>query len=405
MNCEKIAEYIRSGAKTSENIGVELEHFVICENGKSADYYGENGVGAVLDGLACFFDKKFYSEGQLIALSNGRYHLTLEPAAQLEISIEPLEFIDEIKAVYDEFISLIEPELKKRGLSLSTLGYRPSGKVEDMELIPKKRYEFMDRYFRGTGKHGINMMRGTASAQVSIDYINDDDCIKKFRLANALSPLFAMITDNSPVYEDKIYTGRMIRTTIWSDVDNARCGIVPGSISSDFSIKKYADYILNVPAIFVEANGNAIYTGDKKIRDLYTDMTIEDVEHVLSMVFPDVRLKTYIEIRPADSMPIEYTLSYAAFVKGIFRCMDEVCAYINIDDITDRDAENVKMKLMEKGFDANVYDGKSAYDILTYLLEAAERSLEERDRKYLVKMREIIISKTTLKEQLLHQGI
>lgn len=399
MDCEKIAEYIRSGAKPSENIGVELEHFITCENGKSADYDGENGVGAVLEGLARFFDEKFYSEGRLIALSNGRYHLTLEPAAQLEISIEPLEFIDEIEAVYDEFIGLIAPELKKRGLRLVTLGYRSSGRVADMELIPKKRYEFMDRYFRQTGSHGINMMRGTASAQVSIDYTDESDCIKKFRLANALAPLFAMLTDNSPVYEDKPYSGRMVRTMIWSDVDGDRCGIVPGGIDRDFSVEKYAEYILDVPAIFVERGGSAVYTGDKKIRELYTEMTTEDVEHVLSMVFPDVRLKRYIEIRPADSMPIEYTLSYAALVKGIFRQMDEVCGYINIDLITDEDAENAKAELIKNGFDANVY-GKSAHEILTYLLETAEKSLEERDGKYLEKMTKIVKAKTTLKEGL-----
>lgn len=403
MNYKKTAGYILSGAKASENIGVELEHFITDANGVCAGYYGENGVGAVLGGLARFFDEKFYSEGHLIALSNGRYHLTLEPAAQLEISIEPLGRISETEDVYNEFYELIAPELKKRGLYLTALGYRPAGKAADAPLIPKKRYEFMDRYFKNTGAHGINMMRATASAQVSIDYADERDCIQKFRLANALSPLFALITDNSPVYEGEPYRGRMVRTMIWDDVDPDRCGIVPGGLEKDFSVERYAEYVLGVPPVFIEKDGRAVYTGAKKCGELYGDMTDEDVEHVLSMVFPDVRLKKYIEIRPGDSMPIEYTLSYAAFIKGIFARTEEACRCVGLDGITGADAEKAKKALTARGFDAEVY-GKNAHGLLLRLLELSGSALCGGDEKYIGRIEEIIKTKTTLKDRDTHCG-
>lgn len=399
MNTEKIAEYIRSGAKPSEDIGVELEHFITDENNRSVSYYGERGVGAILERLARFFDEKIYSEGRLIALSNGKCHLTLEPAAQLEISIEPCGYIDEIDKIYHEFLAITEPVLNEYGYRLVTMGYQPADKVNELKMIPKKRYEYMDRYFKSTGGHGINMMRGTASAQVSIDYINEEDCIKKFRLANVLVPLLAFITDNAAVFEGAPYDGRMIRTLIWNDVDGDRCGIVPGGTSKDFSVKKYAEYIMNAPAILIEENGEAVYTGDKKLKDIYKErrMTKSEIDHALSMFFPDVRLKHYIEIRPADSMPIEYVLSYAALIKGIFMSMDAVYRYLDMDSITDEEVAYAKTELMTRGFDACVY-GKRASDVLEILVKTAGCSLSERDGIYLNKMRRLIFEKTTLKE-------
>ena len=115
------------------------------------------------------------------------------------------------------------------------------------------------------------------------------------------------------------------------------------------------------------------------------------------MIFPDVRLKNYIEIRPADSMPIRYVLSYAALIKGIFMSASEVFDYINTDEISEKDIENAKSELIKSGFDAVVY-GKKATDILRFLIDTAEKSLDESDSLYLCEMKKIISSKTTLKE-------
>ena len=399
MNIQKITNYICSGAKKSENIGLEIEHFIVDNNNKSVSFYGEYGVCNILEHISGFFDVKTYSGEYLISLANDDYCLTLEPAAQLEISIKPCKTITEVQHYYNDFLQLISPILSQYGYKLVTLGYQPSDKVDNLPLIPKKRYEFMDDYFKATGKYGKNMMRGTASAQVSVDYSDEKDCMLKLRLANALSPIFAMITDNSPIFEGKPYKGRMLRTEIWSSVDSQRCGIVPNSMSKDFSFKKYAEYIMDTPAILTEEDDGTIYTGNKKISEIYSGktMTSHEIEHILSMFFPDVRLKTYIEIRPADSMPIEYTLSYAAFVKGIFLQPNSICEYLNLDNISEADIVNAKQELMRNGFKAVVY-GKNINDILDFLLKNIRQSLTADDYEYLTPIKNIIKTKTTLKE-------
>lgn len=399
MNIQKITEYIRSGAKKSENIGLEVEHFIVDNNNNAVSFYGEHGVCSILECISPFFEIKTYSGEYLISLANDDYCLTLEPAAQIEISIKPCKSISEIQHYYNDFLQLISPILLQYEYKLLTLGYQPSDKVDVLPLIPKKRYEFMDDYFKTTGKYGKNMMRGTASAQVSIDYSDEKDCMLKLRLANALSPIFAMITDNSPIFEGKPYNGRMLRTEIWSSVDSKRCGIIPNSMSKNFSFEKYAEYIMNTPAILIEEDDGTIYTDNKKISEIYSGkiLTSHEIEHILSMFFPDVRLKTYIEIRPADSMPIEYTLSYAAFVKGIFLQPHSVCKYLNLDNISESDIVSAKQELMRNGFEAVVY-GKNINDILDFLLKNIQQSLTADDYEYLTPIKNIIKTKTTLKE-------
>lgn len=400
MNRKRITDYILSGIKPTERIGLELEHFIVDSSKRSVGYYGENGVGAVLEELSPHFERKIYSEGRLIALSNGKYHLTLEPAAQLEISIEPCASVRETEMYYRDFLRLVTPVLEHRGYHLETRGYQPYDKAEDLELIPKDRYRFMDRYFRAVGRYGVNMMRGTASAQVSIDYTSEEDCLRKFRLANILSPLFAMVTDNSPVFEGGPYRGRMLRSVIWQDVDPDRCGIVPGCLDPSFTMTGYADYLLDAPAILVEEEEKTVYTGRRTVREIYAgrEMSNAEIEHILSMFFPDVRLKQYIEIRPADSMPIEYTLSYAAWVRGIFLDLGYAEEILEADEITNADVAAARASLIGNGFAAEVY-GKPVRKLLHELLDAAKRSLPDCDRGYLSQMEEIILSEKTLKDK------
>lgn len=403
MNIQKIANYIRSGAKEPENIGLEIEHFIVDNNNKAVSFYGDFGVCNILERISPFFDTKTYSGEYLISLANDNYCLTLEPAAQLEISIKPCKSISEIQYHYNDFLQIITPVLSQYGFRLVTFGYQPSDKVDELVLIPKKRYEFMDRYFKTTGIYGKNMMKGTASAQISIDYSSEIDCILKLRLANALSPIFAMITDNSPVFEGEPYSGRMLRTVIWSSVDPDRCGIIPNSMNKAFSFEKYAEYITESPAVLIEEENGTLYTGHRKISEIYANhiMTTKEIEHVLSMFFPDVRLKKYIEIRPADSMPIEYTLSYAAFVKGIFLNPNPVCEYLCIDNISESDIASSKNELIRNGFNAVVYN-KNINDILDFLMKSSEKALTYEDCEYLNPLKNIIKTKITLKEGFLN---
>lgn len=397
QNISTIINYIKKGSKgsRSDNIGVEIEHFVIGNStGRCAAYKG--GVEVVMERLAPYFDEKIYSEGYLIGLSCDSYSITLEPGAQIEISIKPSGSIGEIEKIYTIFRALIDSILDELGFSLAAYGYMPSGKACGQALIPKKRYEFMDAYFKRSGTCGLNMMRGTASVQVSVDFADEENCRKRFALANILSPVFALICDNSPIFDGKPYIGNALRAYIWNNVDGDRCSVMPYALCGDFSFRKYAEYIYNSPAILVTDGNGVRFTDGEKICEIYSDTTITEAEaeHLLSMFFPDVRLKQYIEIRPADSMPIEYALSYAALIKGIFASNYN----FDFEGVTAEDIRHAKEQIILRGFDARVY-GRSAADIAEELYGAAYGALNDSDRAYLAQIGEIIRSKKTLKER------
>ena len=186
--------------------------------------------------------------------------------------------------------------------------------------------------------------------------------------------------------------GNTLRTYIWNDVDKDRCGIVPTALDSDFSFKKYAEYIYNSPAILTVNGDDIEFTADKKICDIYKDTPIDEsiAEHLLSMFFPDVRLKKYIEIRPADSMPIKYVLAYATLIKGIF--MSDFSLDVSLSAIT-----QAKNNIILKGYNAEVY-GTDAHTLAMKLCSAAYNALDSSDREYLLPLKQLIDNKQTLKE-------
>ena len=373
-NIASIAEYIEKGCKEGQKTGLELEHFIMSKDThKRVPYF--NGVDAVINRLCPFFNKKTYSEGFLIGLTGDDYALTLEPGAQLEISIAPKDNLSDIQSIYDDFLSLITPLLNEFNYELITLGYTPDEKASDIPLIPKKRYEYMDNYFKSTGTLGLNMMRATASVQCSVDFKDEADFINKFRFASSISPILSLITDNCPSFEGK--NQRMARTLIWQNTDNSRCNTVPCIFDEDFGFYKYAEYIYNIPPIFTAENMQ--YTGAKKASEIYQNREINEdiITHLLSMVFPDVRAKQYIEIRPADSMHIEKSIAYTALIKGLMKNP----AY-NFVNLTVNDIDDAKNTLIKYGFNSKIY-GRYVKEIISDLLNLAKSNLPKGEKDLL----------------------
>lgn len=384
-NTERIAEYIANGCKKPGRLGLELEHFIVRRDLTHVSYHG--GVKNILERLSSFYPEKEYSGEDIIALYSNEASITIEPAGQLEISIMPCSDVNNIMKIYDRFLDRLKPILNEFGFILINSGYSPRTAAAEMELIPKKRYEFMDRYFRQTGSCGMNMMRATASTQISFDFADEKDCVNKLRYANILTPIFALITDNSPVFEGKPYMGRMLRTHIWNNVDADRCGTVPNLFNNDFGFLKYAEYIYNSPAILITDNGEPIYTGSTPISEIYKNkhLTENEIEHLLSMFFPDVRLKQYIELRPADSMPGEFAASYTALIKALFinNIIPDTSGY------TSADISAAKSELMNFGYNGRIY-GIAVKDFIQMLFETAEASLSTKEAALLVPLYERI---------------
>jgi len=332
INEKKIISYLESGCKTADTpfmIGLELEHFIVDkESERSLPFYGEKGIETLLRHLEEGYDKKAEEKGHLIALEKQDILLSLEPAAQLEVSIAPKTDIDEIIKVYHDFSKEITPYLNEMGAKAVTCGYQPADCANELELIPKDRYVYMDRYFEKIGPYGRQMMRATASAQVAIDYYSKEDLMLKYRLAYALLPQLAGLTSNTPYYEGKPYRGSFLRKDIWLKTDEVRVNVEPFMKDGTIDFAGYVQFVKQAPVIVNKDNSREYYC-EETIGSIMEkrELSEEEIVHVLSMVFPAIRIKKYLEIRVADSMPIEATKYYLLLMKGLF---------INAKDTWDR---------------------------------------------------------------------
>ena len=379
-------DFFAAGSKppTALKYGLEAEHFVIDKNTRCAiPYFGENGVLALLNDLSPHFTTEYQSDGHLLGLFSDEVELSLEPGSQLELSITAATDIAKIAATYDKYHQIITAILANRNQELISIGYQPASLVRDIELLPKQRYTFMDQHFRHTGKHGINMMRGTASCQVVLDYTDEQDFVAKYQSAAILTPLFALLTTNSPYFEGRPNQNPLIRTQIWRDVDPARCGIPPSAFDPDFSFHKYAEYIIGQTAIF-EVDNNSSRESNRIVSEILRAKPDWDEDYLLylSLVFPDVRLRQYIEIRVADSLPAAKMFAYMSLIKGLFldiSALKECLAPFpkSLEAIT-----KAGDAIIEKGINATVY-GKPVADLLEQMLELSLKNLNQKESEIL----------------------
>lgn len=384
----KLIEYFQKGIKKDSGefyIGLELEHILVDgKSGRAVDFYGENGVEQILEELSPYCEKKIYSKEHLVGLKHKDFIITLEPAAQIEISIQPQKDIKRIEHIYEEFRKQIECIISKYDYFLEQIGYQPYSKAEELNLIPKERYKKMDFYFGKIGKYGREMMRGTASTQVAIDYYSEEDFILKYKIAYILAPIVQFLFDHTPFYEGKVNRKPMLREEIWKQVDSKRVDIWKKCDFSDMDFKQYANFVLDTP-IIVNQTENDIEYSEEMVRTIYEgrkDITTDDIEHMLSMVFPMVRLKNYIEIRYADSMPIEMAMSYVVFMKGLFVGIEETNRYFKMLHVENKAImEEAYEALWNKGRKAEIY-GKSFEDIVKDLYEIVKQNVSKEEYEY-----------------------
>lgn len=405
QNLEIIANYFAQGAQARPaKLGVEVEHFVVFA-GSFADVPYESkdgrlGVRQVLEYLAQFYPEKSYgADGDLIGLGSEKGTVTLEPASQLEVSIAPYETVLEIERAYREFRGYVDPYLAEHGALLVPAGYHPHDKAFDLELIPKQRYRFMDDYFvNHIHTHGERMMRASASTQVSVDFSSEADAVRKLRVAQALAPILAALTDNTPVFEGEPTDMPLERLNLWRNVDNARCGSVPGLFSEGWGFKDYAAWLLRVSPIFVTRPAVDDPTGDSlrpfydtPAAEAYGDalMSTADVEHLMSMVWPDVRLKHFVEIRPADSLPLPKILAYTALIKGLFYSEDSLRAIEGafgvaggVWPLDDSSTDAALAAIREQGSAAVIY-GKTLSAWERFVVDTARSALASDEQSYL----------------------
>ncbi|MDR2108839.1 MAG: hypothetical protein LBP28_05210 [Coriobacteriales bacterium] len=428
---EAIAAYLRGGFEIpcGQCLGFELEHFIVERDTHRPVFYhypdhpGRIGVADILAELAGAYDEALWEEDaegkrSLVGLQREQAVLTLEPGAQLEISIGPATTIPEIEAIYTAFYDELAPILEREGLELSYAGYHPQALARDIPLIPKDRYRYMDKHFAQSGRHGICMMRATASCQVSLDFASEEDAVRKMRVALGLGPLLSFLCDNARVFEGcsvfdaaldpglvaasglEVPTG-MVRAAIWNDVDARRSLLPAGSFAADFGFRAYAEALLRSPAIFLPPSltgAGATWADGASFSTAYAgrELSDADIEHILSLFFFDTRFKRYLEIRPADSMPPRYALAYTALLKGLFYQTEALAElgrrFAGLDDTA---VAQATVNLRHDGYDADVY-GRSAGRWLEGLLVMAGYGLDEDEVDYLDPLGDLVAERKTL---------
>jgi len=356
-----IVNYLRQSEKTDFLLGAELEYFIVDKASKrSISYYESNGIETLLKKLVKLGFQPDEQDGHLLGVHNQHLAITLEPGAQWEISLHPQTSLEKLHDIFLQFLEILQPLLAAQQQELYSAGYLPANKISEIKIIPKNRYHLMHQYLSKTGKYAHNMMRGTASIQVAVDYHSDTDFIKKMRLACRLVPIFSAIYDNSNIFEAQPYPDFCLRTKIWNNCDDDRCGVLPIIFEADFGYAKYAQYILGlIPILIKNPQLEIPYEAPfAQVFDLQKDIS-QQLDHIFSMCFPDVRARNYIELRMTDALPYPLSFAFIELVELIFnnqnnfRQIAQLLAKIDFAEIN-----QAKHKIIQQGIEAE-YAGTS----------------------------------------------
>jgi len=325
-NVADLIAYIAAGAKPAADwrVGTEYEKVgVLKESGVAAPFSGERGIEKVLGQLAERFGWKPKREhGRIIALTGRDANITVEPGGQLELSGEQCASIHCAHRELIEHIQEIVTVGAELGIVFLGLGIQPVSSVETIEWVPKRRYAIMGPYMTQVGTLGQRMMKQTATVQANFDFGDERDAMMKFRVGMGLAPLISAMFANSSISEGRANGFMTLRGHIWTDTDRARSGMLPFAFSPNAGFEHYVEYALDVPMYFIIRNGEYVET-HQTFRHFMKEglgaerATLDDWALHLTTLFPEVRLKRYLEIRSADSQPPEMMLALPALLKGI----------------------------------------------------------------------------------------
>ena len=388
-----LTEYFFRGIKSEHNlkIGVEHEKFILNKNTlKAVSYQEHNGIKNILEKLTTMGWTPLYDDNQqtIIALKRGKEAITLEPGGQIELSGAPLDTIHE---TCEETTNHLK-ELKKVGNELNFIllgmGVEPNLSLDDMPWMPKQRYGIMKKYMTQVGSLGHHMMKRTCTNQVNIDYSSEEDMTEKLRLMFNLESIATAMFANSPFDQGNISKYKSLRSHFWHHTDSDRTGLLPFVFENGFSFEKYTDYAINVPMYFIHRNHKYIdmtqYTFKEYLNENSNDqddtILLKDWEDHLTTLFPQVRLKQYLEIRSMDACNWDLICSQPAFWIGILYD-DEVLD--KVKEITEswknKDREYLNKIVPQEGLQST-FKEKKLISFAETFFELSKKGLQKRNQ-------------------------
>jgi glutamate--cysteine ligase len=309
---DDLVRYLAEGSKPEADwrIGTEHEKFIYdLKTLKPAGYGGRPGIRALLEGMRRFGWEPINEGEHIIGLTQNGASISLEPGGQFELSGAALKTVHETCNEVNAHQKQVREVAGEIGAGVIGLGFAPTWSFGDVPQMPKGRYNIMRRYMPKVGGYGLEMMFRTCTVQVNLDFADEADMVKKFRVGLALQPVATALFANSPFRESRPNGFLSYRSQIWTDVDDARTGMLPWVFEDGMGFERYADYALDVPMYFIYRDGNYIDVAGRSFRDFLdgriaeaktvTPMMSDWADH-LTTIFPEVRLKRFLEMRGAD---------------------------------------------------------------------------------------------------------
>ncbi|WP_335946550.1 glutamate--cysteine ligase [Salipiger bermudensis] len=387
----QLAEYLEAGCKPVEDwrIGTEHEKFgYLTDTHEPLPYDGKRSIRAVLEGLRDRYGWDPVEEGgKLIGLTKDGANVSLEPGGALELSGAPLETIHQTCDEVNEHLREVKSIADEIGVGFIGLGAAPEWMHDEMPLMPKGRYKLMDAYMDRVGISGTTMMRRTCTVQVNLDFGSEADMVKKMRVALALQPVATALFANSPFFEGKPNGMKSYRSWVWRNLDEDRTGMLPFVFEDGFGFERYVDYALDVPMYFVYRDGKYIDALGMSFRDFMQGKlpalpgevpTLSDWADHLTTIFPEARLKKFIEMRGADGGPWRRLCALPAFWVGLTYdsgALDAAWDLVKGWDAPTRQA--LRVAAADHALDAEV-GGIRMHDLAARTLEIAEAGLKAR---------------------------
>ncbi len=397
---DELVAWFEAGSKPAAQfrIGTEHEKFPFYRDGHApVPYEGggpadRGGIRALLEGMRAELGwAPITDRGAIIGLFDEAAGgaISLEPGGQFELSGAPLETIHDTEAELERHFAVLEAVAQPLGIGFLSLGMSPLWRVDETPLMPKQRYEIMTRYMPKVGTRGLEMMRRTSTVQANLDFSSEADMVTKLQVSLALQPLVTALFANSPFSDGKLNGFLSARSEVWRDTDKARTGMLAFAFEPGMGFERYADYALDVPMYFVKRGETYHDVAGASFRDLLDGRlpqlpgeraTISDWANHISTIFPEVRLKRYLEMRGADAGPRPLLPALAAFFVGILyvpTCLD--AARDIVKSWTPEEREKLRAEVPRLGLAATI-GGRTLREIGVEVLGLARKGLAARER-------------------------
>jgi glutamate--cysteine ligase len=411
---DELVARFTAGAKSRAEFKIGAEHEKVgvwVESGAPVPFHGPRGIAALFAALVARGGWiPVVEAGEIIALHRDGTKITLEPGGQLELSGDPLATVDEVARELQDHLAELAAPSAELGIAWLGLGFRPWGGLDDIEWVPKGRYAVMRAELPRRGRRGLDMMKRTATVQANVDYADEDDAERKLRAALNVTSAVTALFASSPLVDGLDAGFQSYRAWAWLDTDDARCGLLPFAWERGGLFRRYTEWALDVPLLFRYRAGAYQPANGVTFRRFMREgidgerATLEDWDMHLTTLFPEARLKHYLELRGADAGPLPMVLALPALWKGLLYD-DDACAAATAltAGLGFAERQALRAEVPRAGLAARLPDGRTMHAVARELVDIAAAGLARvapGEERYLAPLEEVAATGRTVADRI-----